>query len=62
MCNYYHHHAAGVGVGVGVGVGAYGEFVYTILATAGASDLGFWRTQGTPHLDRGFRALGIQNI
>ena len=25
-------------------------------------DLGFWRIQGTPRLDRGFRALGIQNI
>ena len=69
---YYHHHhapgawrrrwrwrrrrASGVGRGIcidnlgdGGGVG-FGGF------------LGFWRTQGTPHSDRGFRALRIQNI
>ena len=67
MCNYYQHHAPAAWRGLGVGVG---------LAHAGNLHRQFWRWRGlrvrriwdfgglraSPHLDRVFRALGIQNI
>ena len=60
----YHQDFGGGGFGILAGSGFWRRRIWDfgglrILAAAGS---GFWRAQSTPHLDRVFRTLRVQNI